>query len=457
VRTAIRKHFRDFVALVGMFALALGVGGYILINQTARGPLPFVEDKPFEIEADFVNAQAVTPGQGQSVRIAGVKVGTITNVDVVEGRARVRLALEPKYGKRIRTDAKALLRPRTGLKDMFVELDPGTEGAPRIEEKGLITAANTAPDVDPDEVFDALDSDTRSYLQLLIAGGGKGLKGRGEDLRSVFERLEPLHRDLAKVTGAIADRRRNLRRLVHNYGELTTTLGRKDEEIVRLVEASESVLSAFASQDQNISSAVSKFPSALRETESTLAKLDTFAGELGPTLDDLRPAFRELDDANKAVLPFAKEAEPITRKEIRPFVRSARPYVRDLRPAAEGLSQATPDLTSSFEEINRFFNMGAHNPGGRQGISDDCEKNGNCTKEEIDREEGYLYWTAWLGNNTNSLFSTADASGPFRRAVFMIDCTGFKQTAEAEGMPPEILAVLFGSGNPASPCPEGTE
>jgi phospholipid/cholesterol/gamma-HCH transport system substrate-binding protein len=457
VKTAIRKHLRDFAAVVGMVALAIGVGGYILINQTARGPLPFIEPSPFELKAEFSDAQAVTPGQGQSVRIAGVKVGDITKVDVVNGRAQVTMQLDPKYGKRVHTDATALLRPRTGLKDMFIELEPGSKGAPKMEEKGVIPASNTAPDVDPDEVFSALDSDTRAYLQLLINGGGKGLKGRGADLRSVFERLEPLHRDLAKVTSAIAERRRNLRALVHNYGELTTTLAKKDKDIARLVSASASVLRAFASQDRNISASVAKFPGALRQTAQTLAKVDTFAGELRPTLDDLRPAFRKLDDANRAVLPFAKEAEPLLRKQIRPFVRAARPYIADVKPAATDLSAATPDLTKSFEEINRFFNMGAHNAGGAERISEGCEKDGNCSKQEVDRDEGYLFWTAWLANDTNSLFSTADATGPFRRAIFMIDCKGFKKTAENEGFPPEILGVIFGSANPANPCPEGTE
>jgi phospholipid/cholesterol/gamma-HCH transport system substrate-binding protein len=449
VRTAIRKHLRDFAAIVGIFLLAVGVGGYILYNQEARGPLPFVEEKPFEVKAEFTDAQAVTPGQGQSVRIAGVKVGTITKADLDEGKAVVTLALEPKYGKRLHTNATALLRPRTGLKDMFVELEPGTKDAPKLEEKGVIPSSNTSPDIDPDEFFSALDSDTRAYLKLLIAGVGKGLEGRGNDLREVFRRLEPLHRDLARVTTAIAERRSNLRRLVHNYANLTQELGTKDKEIVRLVEASQAVLSAFASEDQNISATVARLPGALRQTEQTLGKVNTFAQVLGPSLDSLRPAFRKLDDANAAVRPFAKEAEPIVRNRIRPFVRAARPYVADLRPTARDLATATPDLTTSFQQLNRFFNMGAFNPNGKEKLTGDLSKDRN-------RQEGYLFWLGWLANNTNSLFSTADSSGPFRRSLFQVTCATFKELAEHEGVPEPILGVIFGTPNPASPCPEGT-
>ena len=55
-----------------------------------------------------------------------------------------------------------------------------------------------------DEILAALDGDTRPYLKLLVAGAGKGLRGRGEDLNATLRRLEPLHRDLARVTRATA-------------------------------------------------------------------------------------------------------------------------------------------------------------------------------------------------------------------------------------------------------------
>ena len=64
---------------------------------------------------------------------------------------------------------------------------------------------NTLPDVNPDEILAALDADTRDYLQLLVNGAGAGLEGRGGDLREVFRRFEPTHRDLARVNGAVAD------------------------------------------------------------------------------------------------------------------------------------------------------------------------------------------------------------------------------------------------------------
>jgi phospholipid/cholesterol/gamma-HCH transport system substrate-binding protein len=357
------------------------------------------------------------------VRIAGVQVGSIGAVSLKNGQAVVRLDIDPKYRHLIHTNATALLRPKTGLKDMFVELDPGTSKSPLMQKDGTIPVQNTAPDVNQDEILSSLDSDTRGYLQLLLNGLGNGLKGRSNDLRATFKALGPTHQDLARVTKAIAERRQNLQRLVHNYGQLTAELADKDHQIANLVSSGNAVLQSFANENQNISAAVAKLPGALNQTQTTLGKVNTMAQVLGPSLNSLRPAVRELNTANKKVLPFVKEAAPITQKQIRPFVQTARPYVRQsLEPASINLARAVPDLSTAFHELNRFFNIGAYNPAGKAGISSDCEQHGQCSQAELNQQKGYLYWLAWVIENSQSVFSTSDAQGPFRRAIFNMTC-----------------------------------
>ena len=432
MRSAIRKHLADFVAVVALVALGAGVAAYILGNQRLR--FPFVEDKPFVIQMELQNAQAVQPGQGQTIRSAGVEIGQIGDVELEEGVALVEMQLEPRYEGYVREDATALLRTKTGLKDMFVELDPG-EGRP-LEENDRISVAATAPDIDPDEVLAALDADTRDYLKLLVSGAGKGLDGRGEDLRETFRRFAPLHRDLNRVTEAIADRRDNLKRLIHNYGVLVDELGGRDEDLTRLVRASEAVFRSFAAEDTNVSAFVAKLPASLRETRVTLGKVDRLGQRMGPALESLRPPFRKLDEANAAVTPFVEEATPIIRDEIRPFTRAGRPFFRNLGLAARDLSKASPELTGTFRGLNRLFNIGAHNPNGNEELTGDLAK-------DRARDEGYLYWLAWTAQNTVSLFSTSDAQGPFRR-IFLggVNCNTFV----GEGLPPEFGELLGDAG-----------
>jgi phospholipid/cholesterol/gamma-HCH transport system substrate-binding protein len=214
------------------------------------------------------------------------------------------------------------------------------------------------------------------------------------------------------------------------------------------VRTSNVTLGAFADEDQNISALVSKLPGTLDQTATTLGKVDTLAQQMGPTFESLRPPFRKLDEANAAVLPFVKEAAPILENQVRPFAREAQPFQRNLGAASRDLAKAGPDLTGTFRGLNRLFNIGAYNPGGTEGISDGCEKHGICTRDERARNEGYLYWLAWIGQNTTSLFSTADALGPIRRAYLLnLNCDIFKSEATQGGMPAaeaEGLGNLFG-------------
>jgi phospholipid/cholesterol/gamma-HCH transport system substrate-binding protein len=408
----IRKHLRDFAAIVVLAAIATGVGGYVLSNQRLRFPW---QGAPFRVNAEFATAQAVTPGQGQTVRVSGVRVGDISKVALKDGRAIVTMDLDPQYKDLVHTDASALLRPKTGLKDMFIELDPGTGGAPRAHEGWTVPIENTAPDVNPDEILSVLDDDTRDYLKLLIGGAGQGLKGRGNDLRDLFRRFEPTHKDLARVNAKVALRHRNLRRLVHSLQQLNQELAGKDDQLAALVDSSSKVFRTFASEQDNLGHAVDDLPGTLRQTTDTLGKVERFARVLRPTADDLRPPMKALDRANAQVKPLAEEATPIVAEQVRPFVRDARPLVRSLNAPAQNLAASTPDLTRTFTVLNHFLNLAAYNEGGRQG------------PDVAGRDEGYLFWLAWLQHNGAALFSSSDANGPFRPVTLGGTCTMLKE------------------------------
>ncbi len=171
LKRAIREHRRDFLAIVGLLVIALAVSSYILTNQRLTLPawVPVIGKDFYEFNGDFQTSQAVTPGQGQTVNVAGVNVGEIARVELVYGRARLRLRLDDDDVV-VRRDARMLLRPKTGLKDMVVELDPGSDDAPALPEGGTIPISRTSPDVNLDELLAALDANP-SYLPARIQLG----------------------------------------------------------------------------------------------------------------------------------------------------------------------------------------------------------------------------------------------------------------------------------------------
>jgi phospholipid/cholesterol/gamma-HCH transport system substrate-binding protein len=415
--TTIRKHAKETLAVLGLMVVAAGVSVYLLDQQRLRFPW---EEAPLRLKAEFSTAQAVIAGQGQTVRVSGVRIGDIGDVGLRDGRAVVELVIDPEYEGMVRTDAHALLRPKTGLKDMFIDLEPGSDDAPAARAGFTIPISATAPDVNPDEILAELDAETRDYLKLLIGDGGRGLDGRGLDLRELLRRFEPTHRDLARVNREVAKRRGNLRRLITSLNRLNGELASRGDDLTELVGSSSAVMRQFAAEEANVSDAVGELPGALQETTGTMAKLERYARLLGPTAERLRPAARALAPANDAVRPLAEKTTPLLRDDIRPFVREARPVVRDLRPAADNLATATPDLTNVFGRVNRFLNMLAFNPGGRE------------APDEAARQEGYLFWLAWAQHMATQLFSSSDAHGVFRPVTIAAPCATLEQLAKEE-------------------------
>ncbi|MGI8921964.1 MAG: MlaD family protein [Solirubrobacteraceae bacterium] len=406
----------DAIAIVVLFVVAVGVSAYILSHERLR--FPIVQSAPFTLKGDFSTAQAVTPGQGQTVQVSGVQIGEISGVTLTNGVAEVAMSIRPEYKDVIHTDATALLRPKTGLKDMFVELNPGlpSDRNPVVKPGYTIPIQNTLPDINPDQIFAALDADSRAYLKLLLQGAGQGLNNRGGDLREVFTRFEPTHRDLAAVNTAVATRDTYLRDAIHSLAVLNGELASKGPQLTSLVSSSAVVFNAFAQENQQVSQFVHVLPGALHQTTDTLGKVQRFADVLGPAATALQPVAVALNKANAAIQPFAREATPEINNHIRPFVRDLRPLVRNLRPAATNLAKATPQLTPSFLVLNRLFNMFAFNPNANLGPAVGGQP-----------PRSYLFYLAWLGHVGVNLFSSADANGSFRPVTVAAPCATLKQ------------------------------
>jgi phospholipid/cholesterol/gamma-HCH transport system substrate-binding protein len=405
--TAIRKHLRDFIAVTALLLVALATTWVILQEQRLR--IPVLEERPFELKAEFETAQAVVPGQGQTLRVAGVRVGDVESVELEEGRGVVTFAVDREFLP-IYRNATILMRPTTGLKDMFFQMDPGSKKAGEVEDGARLPVENTAPDTNLDQILEALDADTQAYLRLLLVGAGKGLQGRDRDLGEVLGSLGPINRDLERLNVEVARRKANLARLVHNLNRLTEAVGRHESDLTQLVGASNSALGAIAEQDPHVRRTVRLLDPTLRESEQTLRDVSDLAAVLGPAFGDLRPFARNLDEMNVSVRQLADEATPVIHDEIRPFVRRARKPLGDLKVASERFGEATPRLTVIGEKINRLGNMAAHNPGG-------AEEPG-----AEGRDEGYLYWAGWLAHNGNSIFEGQDAHGLYRRIYFTAGC-----------------------------------
>lgn len=411
MKRAIKEHLTDFIAIGVLIVLGLFTTGVILSQQQQPYPswIPILGDDRFELKAELETVQAVTPGQGQTVNIAGVKAGDITEVELVNGTAVATMLVEERYAPLIHSDATVLLRPRTGLQDMSLELDTGTEQAPLVEAGETIPLSQTSPNVQPDQILASLDGDTQAYLQLLVQAGGESLGGRGKQLSGVLKRFEPLGKYLAEIGDSLSKRRRNIASVITSFRELSEELARTDVRVSEWVSDSNGALGAFANQEAAIRETLQELPSTLRVTRAALESGDQLALELGPASEALIPAAQAFAPAQQAAQEFFNQTTVPISNQIRPFTKQVQDPVRHLKQAAGPLGKTTTSLAAGLSELNRLFNGLAYNPPGSN--------------------EGFLFWGAWLNHNTNNIF-LEDAQGPLRRGVVLQNC-GTARLAES--------------------------
>jgi phospholipid/cholesterol/gamma-HCH transport system substrate-binding protein len=418
-----RQQMAALATIIVMALMAGAVAFYVLAHQRVRFPW----QNRYTVQIELASAQALTPGQGQTINVAGVAVGSIDSVKLHDGVALVKASIDPDKLPRIHTDARATVRPKTGLQDMVIALDPGTRGAPVLKDGGLIPVAQTRPQINLDELLASMDADTRDYLRLLVAGGEEGLRGRGEQLRRLFKASAPTLQLTESATAAIADRHAKVERLIHNLRLLSEATAGKDDEFAELISASDAAIRAINTQDAALKDGIAKLPDTINTARETLDTAAPFSRELGPTLDRLTPAVRKLSPALSASLPLLRDGPPQLR-DLEALVKTGRPVLADLNPTTADLLATTPDLTRSFKVLRYVANELVYNPPGS--------------------EEGYLFWLAWFAHNGASLLTGSDAHGTFWRGQAMFSCSTASALGQVANANEGLKAILA-----ALPCP----
>ncbi len=423
-----RGRSKDTIAIIVLAAVGVVMTLWIFTQQKASLPnwVPIVGEEFDHITGEFTTAQAVTPGQGQAVDIAGIQVGKVTSVDLEDGHAVVGMDIEPKYMELIHTNASLLLRPKTNLNDMVVEVDPGS-GKDHIEDGHNFPLSQTEPNVNLDAFLGTLDADTRQYIQLLVAGGAQGIGGRGHQFGNALRRLQPFAHYIADLNKAVATRREALANVIHNFGLLTTELGRHDAAIERWVTSSKGALGNFANQQQSVQEILTEFPSTLTVAQSALASANTFSKAARPALLGLIPQAQALKPALKANQRlFEQTVEPI-RTQIRPFTREVRPVLTHANQGSAAFSKTVRGFGNSLGAFNSFLNELAYKPKGKQ---------------------SYLFYLPWLNHDTNATFNLEDPAGPISRSLVMISCNGTSLAYGFATDKPYIQSLLNGANVP---------
>ena len=192
-----QKSAPSVARILTMAVFALSCFGLLLFLWVSfGGPIPL---KPQGYRVQVAFPEATTLATEADVRIAGVSVGKVRELEADEGRNRTlaTLELEREFAP-LDADARAMLRQKTLLGETYVELAPG-RGERELPEGGRLADGRVADSVQLDEIFDSLDPATREAFRTWQQDMAKGIDGRGRDFNDALGTLPGFAKDGADV------------------------------------------------------------------------------------------------------------------------------------------------------------------------------------------------------------------------------------------------------------------
>ena len=338
--------------LLTMVLFALSCFGLLLFLWLAfGGPVPL---KPQGYEFRVAFPEATQLAEQADVRMAGVSIGKVSAKEIdVEGRPNKTIAvieLDPEVAP-LAQDARAILRQKTLLGETYVEITPGTTGAPRIPEDGWLEDARVQDAVQLDEIFQALDPVTRKAFQTWQQDLAKAIESNGENFNNALGNLPRFVASGDDVLAVLDAQSDGVQRLVRNTGETFAALTENEAQLANLITGSADTFGALASQQEALAETFRIFPTFLDESRQTFVKLEEFSINTQPLIEDLRPVARDLRPTLRAVKAFAPDLEE-TFTKLDPLIEASKEGLPALARTLEATTPLLAQVQPFLEELN---------------------------------------------------------------------------------------------------------
>ena len=378
---------RDVSALAVL--LVLGVTAAALILSQLNFTLPWSEKEI--VKAEFAQAVAISPGNGQEVRIAGVVVGQITDsTPTSRGTSVLTMELDP--GHPVYDNAHLVLRPVNPLNQMYVTLNPGGPPGRQVGGDDVSPETQTERPVQGEEVFDHLDDRTRYALTSLLEQSDDALANAPDSLPGGLDATNDTLKQLQPVVTKLAQRKQNIQQLITAVGQISTALGGNDARLTSLVTSLQQTLDVLNTRDGDLARSLQKLPGTTSSIKNVLGSLGGLTDQLNPTLDDVKAASGDLPDALSSLDDAVGPLQTVIDK-ARPVVADGRPVVSSLRPV----------VGDAHDALDKLKPVSA------------------CLDDATSKIAPWMYDLGGFVYNTNSLFSVRDGNGGWGRGHATID------------------------------------
>lgn len=321
------------------FALALVVA---IIVLEMVGAADFFQ-RGYQIQGSFKNAQELK--KGDLVKMAGVEVGRVEEIELVDSQARVVMKIQGKY--QIKTDAKAVIKFTGLMGQNFVAIEGGSPGAVALVK------SDPPPSIATDEQPDL------SAIMLKLENVASGVEGLTKSFSA--ENISTL---LGPITDFMKQNSTNISETMANTRIITAQIAAGEGTVGRLIKDDSLYQSAFSTVTSmqgaanEAKSLVSQAQLVIGDARSILDRVNSGEGTMGKLLRD-DALYNETTVAMttlREILQGMNRGEGSVGKLIKDdsLFRNAKLSLQKLEKATEGLEDQGP-LSVLGIAINNLF------------------------------------------------------------------------------------------------------
>jgi phospholipid/cholesterol/gamma-HCH transport system substrate-binding protein len=252
---------------------------------------------------------------GNEVLVAGQKIGSVDEIDLTDDwQADVTITTDAP----LREGTEAVIRSTSlsGVANRYVSITQGPDDAEELPDGAVLTGERTTTPVDLDQLFNALDEETREGLQNVIKGFAAIYGGAGPEANESYKYLNPGISSTQKVLAELTADQQVFEDFLVDGSKVVTAIASRRDDLSGFVANGNQALGAIAAENEAFDRLLVALPPFLRQANTTFVNLRA-------ALDDLDPLVQASLVGTRDLAPFLADVRPVARKAV--------PVFKDLR------------------------------------------------------------------------------------------------------------------------------
>ncbi|HET8602541.1 MAG TPA: MCE family protein [Marmoricola sp.] len=238
---------------------------FILVTTLATGVLVvLIGNLSFRPSRDYQAVFSDSSGlvNGSEVRIAGVRVGTVSGIKVID-RSRALVSFSVDDNAVVTRSSEATIRYRDLVGGRYISISQGVGDATRLPDGATIPISRTHPALDLTVLFNG-------FKPLFAALTPADVNKLSYEIIQVFQgegsNLEGLLQNTASVTSTLADRDQVIGQMIDNLNAVLHTVGQRDQQLSDLIVQFRSFMHGLMTDRQAILGSLNQISDLTQQT-----------------------------------------------------------------------------------------------------------------------------------------------------------------------------------------------